>query len=54
MSAPEHSGFGGKTTVNGPRTLKEPARPADSSEDFGAWVRADLEYKENQARPKYS
>jgi len=49
-----NSGFAGATTVNGPRTLADPGGKPANSQSLGDWVRRDMEYKENQPRPKYS
>jgi len=54
MSNSEHSGFGGKTTVSGPRTVADPGAKPVNSQSFGDWVTADREDKENLPRPKYS
>jgi hypothetical protein len=58
------SGFGGITFVTGKNPKSDPgakpgtkdtaAAPLAGSLAFRDWVRADMEYKENGIRPKYS
>lgn len=64
MGDSSDSGFGKKTHVQGPSPKTDPgakplpvnslANPVTSSAAFRDWVRADMEYKENMLRPKYS
>ena len=64
MGKPEDSGFGNKNHVQGPNPKSDPkgkpatvdtaAAPLAGSVAFRDWVRADMEYKENGLRPKYT
>lgn len=63
MGKPEDSGFGKKTHVNGDSPKGDPGgKPVTdgqttvltSSVAFRDWVRADMEYKENGLRPKFT
>lgn len=63
MGDSSDSGFGKKTHVNGASPKADPGgKPVTgtqttvltSSVAFRDWVRADMEYKENSVRAKYS